>query len=57
MNAPTVSAPENRTVGDIGEKEISEGTLAVRDRATDQTTSMSMEELLAKLEKEISERI
>ena len=41
----------------IGEKEISEGTLAVRDRATDQTTSMSMEELVAKLEKEIAERL
>ena len=40
----------------IGEKEISEGTLAVRDRATDQTTSMSMEELVAKLEREIEER-
>ena len=41
----------------IGEKEISEGTLAVRDRATDQTTSMSMEELVSKLEKEIEERV
>ena len=40
----------------IGEKEINEGTLAVRDRATDQTTSMSMEELVAKLEKEIEDR-
>ena len=41
----------------IGEKEITEGTLAVRDRATDQTTSMSMEELVSKLEKEIEERV
>ena len=40
----------------IGEKEISEGTPAVRDRAADQTTSMTMEELVAKLEKEITER-
>ena len=40
----------------IGEKEMTEGTLALRDRATDQTTSMSMEELVAKLEKEIEER-
>ena len=40
----------------IGEKEISEGTLAVRDRATDQTTSMSMEDLVSKLENEILAR-
>ena len=40
----------------IGEKEINDGTLAVRDRATDQTTSMTMEEFVAKLEKEIEER-
>jgi threonyl-tRNA synthetase len=40
----------------IGEKEIAEGTLAVRDRATDQTTSMTMEAFIAKLEKEIEER-
>jgi threonyl-tRNA synthetase len=41
----------------IGEKEITEGTVAVRDRATDQTVSMSLDELIAKLEKEITERI
>ena len=41
----------------IGEKEIAEGTVAVRDRATDETTSMTLDELIAKLEKEISERI
>ena len=41
----------------IGEKEINEGTLAVRDRATDQTTSMGMEELVAKLEREIADRV
>ena len=41
----------------IGEKEINEGTLAVRDRATDQTVSMKMEELVSKLEKEIEERL
>ena len=40
----------------IGEKEINEGTLAVRDRATDQTESMRMEDLVSRLEKEISER-
>ncbi len=41
----------------IGEKEITEGTLAVRDRATDQTETMSMEQFVAKLEKEITERL
>ena len=41
----------------IGEKEINEGTVAVRDRATDQTTSMSLDDLIAKLNKEIAERI
>ena len=40
----------------IGEKEIAEGTVAVRDRATDQTESMTLEALVAKLEKEIEER-
>ena len=33
----------------IGEKEIAEGNVAVRDRATDETTSMSLDELIAKL--------
>ena len=41
----------------IGEKEIAENTVAVRDRATDETTTMSLDELIAKLDKEISERI
>ena len=41
----------------IGEKEIAEGTVAVRDRATDETTSMSLDELISKLEKEITERL
>ena len=40
----------------IGEKEVNEGILSVRDRATDQTETMTMEALLAKLEKEIEER-
>ena len=40
----------------IGEKEIAENSVAVRDRATDQTTSMSLDELIAKLDKEITER-
>ena len=41
----------------IGEKEINENTVSVRDRATDQTTSMTLEELIKKLEKEIMERL
>ena len=41
----------------IGEKEIAENTVAVRDRATDETTSMTLEVFMAKLEKEIEERI
>ena len=40
----------------IGEKEIAEKNVAVRDRATDETTSMTLDELIAKLEKEIRER-
>ena len=41
----------------IGEKEIAEGTVAVRDRATDQTVSMSLDELIVKLNKEIEDRV
>ena len=41
----------------IGEKEINENTVSVRDRATDQTTSMTLDELIKKLEKEITERL
>ena len=40
----------------IGEKEVNEGILSVRDRATDQTETMTMDQLIAKLEKEIAER-
>ena len=40
----------------IGEKEITDGTVSVRDRATDQTETMTLEALIAKLEKEIKER-
>ena len=40
----------------IGEKETSEGTVSVRDRATDQTVTMTLEELTEKLQKEIRER-
>ena len=41
----------------IGEKEIAEGNISVRDRETDQTAVYSLEDFSAKLEKEIRERI
>ena len=41
----------------IGEKEVASETVSVRDRATDQTTSMSLDELVAKVKKEIAERV
>ncbi len=41
----------------IGEKEVAGETVSVRDRATDQTTSMSLDELVAKVKKEIAERV
>ena len=40
----------------IGEKEVASGTVSVRDRETDQTTTMTLEELKAKLAKEIADR-
>ena len=40
----------------IGEKEVAEGNVSVRDRDTDQTTVMSMDEFIAKVTKEIAER-
>ena len=41
----------------LGEKEIAEGNISVRDRETDQTTVYSLEDFAAKLEKEIKERV
>ena len=41
----------------IGKKEIEENLVSVRDMATDQTVSMTLDEFLAKLNKEITERI
>ncbi len=41
----------------LGEKEVESGMISVRDRATDKTTQMSMDEFCEKLEREISERI
>ena len=40
----------------IGEKEIAENNISVRDRETDQTAVYSLEDFAAKLEKEIRER-
>ena len=40
----------------LGEKEIAEGNISVRDRATDQTTVYTVDEFAAKLQQEIAER-
>ena len=40
----------------IGEQEVQNGTISVRDRATDKTETMSAETFLKKLHKEIKER-
>ena len=41
----------------VGEKEVAEGIVSVRDRDTDQTTPYSYADFEAKLLKEIKERI
>ena len=41
----------------IGEKEVAEGTVSVRDRATDETTSCTLDEFIAKLDREIKDRV
>ena len=40
----------------LGEKEIAEGNISVRDRATDQTTVYTVDEFAAKLQQEVAER-
>ncbi|MDO4502318.1 MAG: threonine--tRNA ligase [Coriobacteriia bacterium] len=40
----------------LGEKEVEDGSISVRDRATDKTTNMSYDEFEAMLLKEISDR-
>ncbi len=40
----------------VGKKEAEEGTVSIRDRETDQTTTMSFDEFLCKIKKEISDR-
>ncbi|MBR4866119.1 MAG: threonine--tRNA ligase [Clostridia bacterium] len=41
----------------IGQKEIEEGTVSIRSRDTGKTESMSLEDFLAKIQKEIKERV
>ena len=41
----------------LGEKEIADQTVSVRDRATDQTVTYTLDEFLAKLEQEIKDRV
>lgn len=41
----------------LGEKEIAENTVSARDRATDETTSYTLDAFLEKLEHEIKDRI
>ena len=41
----------------IGEKEIESRTVSVRDRATDQTTNMTLEAFAEKLRREIADRV
>ena len=40
----------------IGAKEVENGNVSVRDRDTDETTVMTVDELISKLQQEISER-
>ena len=40
----------------VGEKEAAEGTISVRDRATDQTTGGTLDEFIVKLREEINNR-
>ena len=41
----------------IGEQEIENNTVSVRDRATDKTVSMTVDEFIEKLSGEIKDRI
>ena len=41
----------------IGEKEVAEGTVSVRDRATDETATYALDEFIARLDREIKERV
>ena len=39
----------------VGEKEVTEGNISVRDRATDQTETYSLDAFIEKIKKEIEE--
>ena len=41
----------------IGAKEVETQTVSVRDLKTDQTVSMTLDEFVAKLNKEIADRV
>ena len=41
----------------LGEKEVQEGTVAVRDRATDKTETTTLDAFIEKLEKEVKDRV
>ena len=41
----------------LGEKEVEADVISVRDRATDKTTQMTLDEFCEKLSKEITERV
>ena len=41
----------------LGEKEVQEGNVAVRDRATDKTETMPLDAFIEKLEKEVKDRV
>jgi threonyl-tRNA synthetase len=41
----------------IGQKEAEEGTVSIRNRDTAQTTTMTLDEFLAKITYEIKERV
>ncbi len=41
----------------LGGKEVEDGTISVRDRATDQTVTCTLDEFVQKLQKEIADRV
>ena len=41
----------------LGGKEVEDGTVSVRDRATDQTVTCTLDEFVQKLQKEIADRV
>ncbi len=41
----------------IGQKEVEEGTVSIRNRDTAQTETMSLEDFIAKITTEVAERV